>query len=570
MNIKQIIKDILFLNPPDKYDFSLPDDSLDFGTSNTTDDNISSVNSIQDVKNIYPSIDVNLEYVKVKYNAMISNDVIIREFDLTARNRQYKAFLLFIDGMVDTDLINNYVLKPLMMKNTSNSFDGNQTHILSEAVTNNITVRKVKKFDIVSYISNCLLPQNSLKKESEFNNIFAGVNSGNCALFVDTLSVAFDIDVKGFKQRSVQSPNNEVIIKGSQEAFVENLRTNTSLLRRIINNENLIIENIDIGKISQTKVAVCYMNNIANPKLVNEVKYRLNNLELDSIFSSGQLEQLIEDTDYSGIPSLISSERPDKCAQFLMQGRVVILLNGTPYSITAPAVLIDFLSSPEDTNLKVSFANFLKLLRCIAYFITLLSPGIFIAITSFHQELLPTELLFSILASRENVPFPIIFELLLMELSFELIRESSLRVPGPVGSTLGIVGALILGDAAVSAHIVSPILIIVVAIAGLSSFAIPDFSFAFHLRIYRFLFIILGYIAGFLGIGLGLFVYISMLCSMKSFGVDFTSPFTPYLSLGPNSYFIKPTWKQEQRASYILPKKKEAQPKISKKWKYNN
>jgi spore germination protein KA len=411
---------------------------------------------------------------------------------------------------------------------------------------------------------------NNLKKITQFKDAFSGVNSGNCILFVDTISTAFDIDVKGFKQRSVQSPNNEVIIKGSQEAFVENLRTNTSLLRRIINNENLIIENIDIGKISQTKVAVCYMNNIANPKLVNEVKYRLNNLELDSIFSSGQLEQLIEDTDYSGIPSLISSERPDKCAQFLMQGRVVILLNGTPYSITAPAVLIDFLSSPEDTNLKVSFANFLKLLRCIAYFITLLSPGIFIAITSFHQELLPTELLFSILASRENVPFPIIFELLLMELSFELIRESSLRVPGPVGSTLGIVGALILGDAAVSAHIVSPILIIVVAIAGLSSFAIPDFSFAFHLRIYRFLFIILGYIAGFLGIGLGLFVYISMLCSMKSFGVDFTSPFTPYLSLGPNSYFIKPTWKQEQRASYILPKKKEAQPKISKKWKYNN
>ena len=186
------------------------------------------------------------------------------------------------------------------------------------------------------------MPQNNLKKITQFKDAFSGVNSGNCILFVDTISTAFDIDVKGFKQRSVQSPNNEVIIKGSQEAFVENLRTNTSLLRRIINNENLIIENIDIGKISQTKVAVCYMNNIANPKLVNEVKYRLNNLELDSIFSSGQLEQLIEDTDYSGIPSLISSERPDKCAQFLMQGRVVILLNGTPYSITAPAVLIDF------------------------------------------------------------------------------------------------------------------------------------------------------------------------------------------------------------------------------------
>ena len=162
------------------------------------------------------------------------------------------------------------------------------------------------------------MPQNSLEKITKFEDVFSGVNSGNCVLFVDTINVAFDIDVKGFKQRSVESPNNEVIIKGSQEAFVENLRTNTSLLRRIINNENLIIENTTIGNISKTKIAVCYMNNIANPKLVNEVKYRLNNLELDSIFSSGQLEQLIEDDDYIGVPSLISTERPDKCANYLM------------------------------------------------------------------------------------------------------------------------------------------------------------------------------------------------------------------------------------------------------------
>ena len=469
--------------------------------------------------------------------------------------------------MVNSDLINRFILNPLMLRNDSNTFDGNlKQETNSPQPIENISI---KKFNLESYIYSNLMPQNSLEKITNFKDTFSGVNSGNCILFVDTINVAFDIDVKGFKQRSVEAPNNEVIIKGSQEAFVENLRTNTSLLRRIINNENLIIENMVIGDISKTKLAICYMNNIANPKLVNEVKYRLNNLELDGIFSSGQLEQLIEDNDYYGIPSLISTERPDKSAIFLMQGRVVILMNGTPYATIAPAVLIDFLSSPEDSNLKVIFANFLKLLRLFAYFITLLAPAFFIAITGFHQELIPTELLLSILASRENVPFPIIFELLLMEISFELIRESSLRVPGPVGSTLGIVGALILGDAAVSAHIVSPILIIVVAITGLSSFAIPDFSFSFHLRVYRFLFIFLGYISGFLGIGLGLFLYISMLCSIKSFGVNFTAPFSPYLGIGSNSYFIKPTWKQETRANYILPQKEKSQPKISKKWKYN-
>ena len=551
MNLKQIFK----YRPKREYNFTLTPPAK------------TNMPNQEENKDITNDISQNLKYIESKYNTEINSDIMLRKFSLTAKNKTFKAFLLYIDGMVNSDLINRFILNPLMLRNDSNTFDGNlKQETNSPQTIENISI---KKFNLESYIYSNLMPQNSLEKVTNFKDTFSGVNSGNCILFVDTINVAFDIDVKGFKQRSVEAPNNEVIIKGSQEAFVENLRTNTSLLRRIINNENLIIENMVIGDISKTKLAICYMNNIANPKLVNEVKYRLNNLELDSIFSSGQLEQLIEDNDYYGIPSLISTERPDKSATFLMQGRVIILMNGTPYATIAPAVLIDFLSSPEDLNLKVIFANFLKLIRLFAYFITLLAPAFFIAITGFHQELIPTELLLSIFASRENVPFPIIFELLLMEISFELIRESSLRVPGPVGSTLGIVGALILGDAAVSAHIVSPILIIVVAITGLSSFAIPDFSFSFHLRVYRFLFIFLGYISGFLGIGLGLFLYISMLCSIKSFGVNFTAPFSPYLGIGSNSYFIKPTWKQETRANYILPKKEKSQPKISKKWKYN-
>ena len=259
---------------------------------------------------------------------------------------------------------------------------------------------------------------------------------GNCALFVETLSSAFDIDVKGFKQRSVDVPNNEIVIKGPHEAFVENIRTNTSLIRRIVNNENLIIENLEVGKVTKTKCAVCYIKDIANEDLINEVKYRLNNLEIDSLLSAGELEQLIVDSNILGIPEMLSTERPDKATKYLLNGRVVVIVNGTPYGIIIPAVLIDFLSSPEDTNLKVSFANFLRGLRILASFITLLLPGLYVAITSFHQEILPTGLLYSILASRENVPFPIILEILLMEFSFELIREAGLRVPSPIGPTI--------------------------------------------------------------------------------------------------------------------------------------
>ena len=237
-------------------------------------------------------------------------------------------------------------------------------------------------------------------------------------MFIDTLDQAFDIEVKGFKQRSIDTPNNEVVIKGPNEAFVENIRTNTSILRRIVNNANLIIENIEVGKITKTKCAVCYIQDFTNQDLINEVKYRLNNLDIDSLFSAGELEQFICDSNIFGIPQTMATERPDKAAKYLLKGRVIVIVNGTPYGIIMPSILIDFLSSSEDTNLKPNFSNFLRILRVISSFLTLLLPGLYIAVTSFHQEILPTSLMFSILGSRENVPFPIIVEILLMEFSF--------------------------------------------------------------------------------------------------------------------------------------------------------
>ena len=393
---------------------------------------------------------------------------------------------------------------------------------------------------------------------------------GNCVLFIDTLNQAFDIEVKGFKQRNIDTPNNEVVIKGPNEAFVENIRTNTSILRRIVNTENLIIESIEVGKITKTKCAVCYIQDFTNQDLINEVKYRLNNLNIDSLFSAGELEQFICDSNIFGIPQTMATERPDKAAKYLLKGRVIVIVNGTPYGIIMPSILIDFLSSSEDTNLKANFSNFLRILRVISSFLTLLLPGLYIAVTSFHQEILPTSLMFSILGSRENVPFPIIVEILLMEFSFELIREAGLRVPSPIGPTIGIVGALVLGQAAVSAGIVSPILIIIVAITGIASFAIPDFTFGFHLRYFRFAFILLGFMAGFLGISIGLFIYISALCSIHSFGVPYTTPFAPVTNSKGNGYLLPPIWKREYRPPYMSTKKPKEQDSISMKWKFFN
>ncbi len=519
MNLKDRIFSLFKYKSPEKHNFVLLEDDESDKSSNSSQ-SIKNDTNIPETKNIFPALSVNLEYVKTKYNSMINSDIIIREFTLNARGKQYSAFILYIDGMINTDIMNKFILEPLMLKNRSNMFDGEQNRIISEAVTNNITVRKVKKFDLSEYILGCLMPQ------------------------------------------------NEIVINGAHEAFVENIRTNTSLLRRNVHNENLIIENISIGKITKTPSALCYVQNIANSDLVDEVRYRLNNIEVDSLLSTGQLEQLIIDSNIMDIPQVLSTERPDKASGYLLDGRIIVLVNGTPYALIAPAIFTDFLASPDDKNMKSSFANFVKSIRILAAFFTLLLPGIYVAVSNFHSEVLPTDLLFSILASRENVPFPVIFEILILEISFELIREAGLRVPSPIGTTISIVGALVLGQAAVSASIVSPVLVIVVAMTGISSFAIPDFSFSFHLRLYRFIFMFLGYCCGFLGISLGLFAYISILCDMKSFGVPYMANISPWSKTKGDSYFLPPIWKREYRAQYLDTKKDEKQEKIAMKWKF--
>lgn len=553
--LSENLKRIFLYSPIKKYDFQLPPNNTIIPEK---DDNI-----LPDNKKIYSNIDVNLEYMKLKYNYLINNDIVIREFTLYAKDKSYKAFLLYIDGMVNASDINDFILKPLMFRNKDNVFDKKE----KIAITNNISIKKTKKFNLEDYIFNSLMPQNSVKKNNVFSDIISAVNMGNTALFIDTLNIVFNIDLKGFEHRTIGKPENEIVILGSQEAFVEVIRTNTSLLRRIINSKELMIEETTIGNITKTHVAICYMKNIANNDLVSEVKYRINSLNIDSLLSSGQLEKLIQDTPNSLFPQILLTERPDRAADNILEGRVVVLVNGAPYALIMPSILMDFLSSPEDKNLKFQYSILLRFIRIIAFAITLLFPGIYVAISSYHNELIPTELLFAMAAARENVPFPVIVELILMEFSFELIREAGLRVPSPIGPTIGIVGALILGEAAVSANVVSPILIIVVAITAICSFAIPDYSLSFSLRIYRFLYIILGFIAGFLGIALGIFVHIISLSNLKSFGVPYLSN---HILLNPKhkdpKYFPRPIYKEEERALFLNSKRPFKEAKISRNW----
>ena len=403
--------------------------SYNFILSNSNTEPPSNISPI--TEKVYDSYDLNLNFIKVKYSVLINSDIKIREFYLNYKNKKYKSFILYIDGMINSNSINRFVLDPLMMNNTINS---------NKPILSNINkVSVVNSESIDSYIMNCLIPQNDVHISNKFSEIFSQVNAGVTALFIDTISSCFLIDAKGFEKRSIPIPENEFVIRGSQEGFIEAIRTNTSLLRRMINSENLIFENINIGKVSSTNICICYMKNIASPDLVSEIKYRVNNLDIDYIVSSGELEQYITDSQFD-LPQVISTERPDRVAGYLLDGRVAIIVNGTPYVLVAPAVFSDFLTSPEDRNIRYQFANLLRLIRAFALIITLVLPGFYIAITTFHQEILPTELLFAIVSTRNSIPFPIIFEILIMDISLELIRESGIRVPAPMGQTIGIVG----------------------------------------------------------------------------------------------------------------------------------
>ena len=545
--------------PENKYIFDLPPSDSPYENNQ--------IKPLEKTKeNIFPSSEVNLEYIKVKFNSLINSDIKIREFDLTARNKIYKAFILYIDGMSDSKSINRFVLHPLMLKSRANTNNAPE-EVVSSAVANNITVKKVRKFDLVDYIYSCLIPHNDLQKIKTFEDVITAVNTGNCALFIDTIDTCFVCEVKGFEKRSIDTPRNEIVIRGSQEAFVENIRTNTSMLRRLVNNENLIIEDTSVGTISKTKIAICYLKDIANDDLVAEVKYRLNNLNIDYIIASGQLEDLLKQNSHSSVPELLTTERPDRAASCVLDGKVVIMVNGTPISLVAPCTFFDLLESVEDQNINYRFANLIKFVRLIACFITVLLPGLYIAITNFHEELIPTELLFSIVSSRQAVPITIELEIILMEIAFELIHEAGIRVPSPISTTMSIVGALVLGDAAVNASIVSPISIIIVAISGLTSFAIPNFSLELHFRLLRFTFIFAGWLFGFLGIAIGIFLYLGILSSYSSVGVPVLSPYVPLSNVGTSGYFFSPYWRREKRSDFLNTKRTNKQDHISMRWK---
>ncbi len=466
---------------------------------------------------------VSLETIKQKFLIPKNQDIVIREFKI---GRKLEAFIAYVDGMVDKQILNLSLFPSVMDKAALDGFEGGSA---------------------ADYLTDNVLPVHSVSKSGKYSDIVMQILNGSCALFIENCNECVIIEIKGFEKRNVQQTLTENVVKGSQEGFTEDLRTNITLVRRIIRNENLVTEIMPVGNTNHSSCAVIYLDGVANPAVVGEVKKRIQSIDTDFIMGDCMIEQFIEDNPFMLFPQILSTERPDRTASFLMEGQVVIIANGTPFAMAVPVTFFGLFHTSEDIAVRWPLGSFLRLIRLVGLFCATWLPGLYIAITLFHNEMLPTELLHSIAVSKESVPFPTVVEVLIMEISFELIREGGIRVPTAIGQTLGIVGALILGQAAVSAGLVSPLLVIVVAMTGLGSFAIPNYTLGLAVRLERFLFIFAGAFLGFYGISLMIALLSYVACSMKSFGVPFFSPIAPKTKMNRDVILRLPIWTQKNR-----------------------
>lgn len=500
-------------------------------------------NEEEKIPPISKNIKVNYNYIRDRFKYPENNDVVLRELMLGGRR---KCFIAFYDGMVDSQAIDQDIIKTLL------SFP-----YLDEN-------GELEPADIIEQF----VSHNQATLGEDFDTIIEEINFGSCGLFVDGLDKGFIFDVRNWGHRSIDKPQIEQSIYGPQEAFAEMLRNNSALVRKILKTEKLICESIKIGNISKTRGVLMYISDLANLELVEEVRSRLNGISIDYCIAIEEVSMLIEENSYLITNRIQTTERPDRVARALSQGRVAFILNGSPQALVFPTNAFELMHSAADAYLRMPYANMTRYIRLIAMGLSIMLPALYLAITLYHQEMIPTFLVYSISASRESVPFPSIVELLLMDISFEMIREAGIRMPNPLGSTLGIVGGLILGQAAVSAKIVSPIMIIVIALTGLGSFATPDYSLSWSYRILRLIFIGLAGFCGFYGVAIGIFLYSIFLGSQKSFGIPFLSPLIKNHKKGSSdSVFVSPIWKRENRPEFLNTQKKRQEPKISMKWR---
>lgn len=503
---------------------------------------------MEEKKNIKFKSDQDLiRYIKECTNN--SQDVEYKEIDIFNK----KINIVFSQSVSDSNVISDFIVRSIKnsynLKNIENIYNNISTNIVhknkddrlnyesgkNKSLIDKINERKKKLndnnineeniFDF-EYIKNHI--SGSSIKELDYNtdDIFYYIFSGFTLVIIDLKILA--IETKATLNRSISEPQNEMTLKGSKDSFNENYMLNIGLIRKRIKSEKLILNEKKVGRKTKTNVGILYISDIARKEEISYIEDKISGIDIDGILDSNYIVEIIEDSNKSDFPTTISTERPDNVSKYLLQGRIAIIVENSPFVVIAPAFLHDFLNSIEDNFQKYVNVGITRIIRYIALFVTIFTPGIYVALITFNQESIPTDLLLAFSTQRQGVPFPAYLEAFLMIIAFEILREGDYRIPNASGSTLSIVGALILGDAAVNAGIVSPIMIIVVAITTISGLMFNDINMSNALRTWRFIMLIFGSVAGVFGIGIGSVFLITKLCSTSSYTKPYLYPIAPF------------------------------------------
>ncbi|MCZ8512788.1 spore germination protein [Paenibacillus filicis] len=463
---------------------------------------------------------------------MFSNcsDLIVRRVHLFG---SIPCMLVFFRELVDSKQLDEELLKTLLINKT---------------IESNVTTR------IIEQMKSELLPIARTKIVSNKKETVKQIIRGEVVLFVESSNHALSISMKEQLHRELQEPNMESVIRGPKVGFIEDIDINMALIRQQIRTPRLKMEQLLIGEISQTVVVVAYLENVAAPEVIMEVRNRLSRIDMDTVLESGYIEEMIRDAPYSPFPVIQMTERPDSVSASLLEGKVAILVDGTPMVLVAPITFWHAFQTVEDYYANFIVSTFLRWLRYLFTVIALTLPSLFIAVNTYHPELIPTSLVLSLAAAREPVPFPALVEIVMMEIAFEAIREAGIRLPKQIGQTISIVGVLVIGQAAVQAGIVSAPIVIVVSLTGIASFLVPSNNMSQAIRILRFPLMLSAGVFGLYGIGVAMIALLIHLVNLRSFGVYYMSPLAPFQPSGILDVFVRaPWWVIHKRQNRVRP-----------------
>lgn len=461
----------------------------------------------EDERPLKPNLSENREILQTIFSQCA--DIVFENFTLNLP-KPIQGLLVYAESLTDSKQISLQILRPLLWEMPKWDRD-----------------MPAGKSDLLAFLKDSLIDARKTQDATDFVALTNYVLHDSVGILLDGEAKALIIPMQGGETRAVTEPDTEPVVLGPKDGFIEALNVNLSLIRRRIRSSRLKVEMLEAGLFTKTGVAVCYVEGIANPKIVAEAMERLQRINIDSTLSSNYLAELITDETFTLFPLIQKTERPDRTAAALMEGRVAVLVDNAPTVLLLPCTFVSLLQASEDYSLNAVFVSSIRLLRFLALNIALLLPAFTVAVFSYNQELLPTNLIHTVMRDRQNVPFPIAVEILFMEFNFEILREAGVRLPKTVGQAISTVGGLVIGQAAIQAGLIAPAPVIVVSLTAIASFTMPDYEAGAALRILRFLLLILASTLGLVGMMLGLMGMLVHLMSLRSFGVPYLSPLAP-------------------------------------------